>query len=53
MSPSRVLGDLYKIQDHVLYTNETAYEMPRDSVDKCVDWMIGELDKDILSLIQL
>lgn len=35
------------IMDHALETSEANNEMPRDSVDKCVDWMIGELDQAI------
>ena len=35
------------IMDHALTTAEAAGEFPRDSVDKCVDWMVGELDKAI------
>lgn len=35
------------IMDHALTTAETAGQFPRDSVDKCVDWMVGELDKAI------
>lgn len=35
------------IMDHALETSEANNEMPRDSVDKCVDWMVGELDQAI------
>jgi len=35
------------IMDHALESSETSNEMPRDTVDKCVDWMVNMLDQAI------
>ena len=35
------------IMDHALEANETANPFPRDSVEKCIDWMVNQLDSAI------
>ena len=35
------------IMDHVLENSETVNPFPRDSVEKCIDWMVNQLDSAI------
>ncbi|MBR5715653.1 MAG: RagB/SusD family nutrient uptake outer membrane protein [Bacteroidales bacterium] len=35
------------IMDHALENSETANPFPRDSVEKCIDWMVNQLDSAI------
>ena len=36
------------IMDHVLENSETVNPFPRDSVEKCIDWMVNQLDSAIV-----